>query len=67
MSDRDEFRIDELRDDLDDRLLGDMDRAELLGLIPSRTAPTGIDPWEPNPRDLEPEERVYTRYGREGT
>lgn len=65
MSDRDEFHVDEVRDAADDLLLGELDRAELLGLNTPTTTPT-VDPWEPNPRDLEPWEPTYIRFGRKG-
>lgn len=62
MSERDEFLIDELRDQADDHLLGELDRAELLGL----PTPTRRDPFEPAPADLDEWEPIYIRHGRKG-
>ena len=64
MSERDEFRIDELRDEADDRELERQDRAELLGLTPDHKR--AADPWGPSPADLEPWEPVFIRHGRKG-
>ena len=64
MSDRDEFRTDELRDEADDEELERHDRAVLLGL--ASDTKRDADPFGPSPADLEPWEPIFMPHGRKG-